>query len=107
MSMFGKAKDNYELVKKAREIQKKLKAQTVEAESGAVKVIMTGEQRYISNELTHLVGRGLKSYEGQYNILIKILKEGYITYPPHEKKERNARCLSTYYTTAKPKNYDH
>jgi DNA-binding protein YbaB len=45
MSVFGKAKDNYELVKKAREIQKKLKSQTVEAESGAVKITMTGEQK--------------------------------------------------------------
>ena len=43
--MFGKAKGNYELIKKAREIQKKLKDQTVEAESGAVKITMNGEQR--------------------------------------------------------------
>ena len=58
---------------------------------------MTGEQRYISNELTHLVGRRLKSYEEQYDILIEILKESCITYPPHEKKDRNARCLITQY----------
>ncbi len=45
MSMFGKAKDNYELVRKAREIQKKLKSQTVESESGAVKIVMNGEQK--------------------------------------------------------------
>ena len=65
---------------------------------------MKSEQRYISNELTHLVGRELKSYEEQYNILIKILKEGYITYPPHEKKDRNVRCLSIYYTDDFAKN---
>jgi hypothetical protein len=65
---------------------------------------MTGEQRYISNELTHLVGRKLKSYEEQYDILIKILKERYITYPPHEKKDRNARELITYYTADFTKN---
>jgi DNA-binding protein YbaB len=51
MSMFGKAKDNYELVKKAREIQKKLKGQTVEAESGSVKIIMNGEQKVQSVEI--------------------------------------------------------
>lgn len=45
MSMFGKAKDQYDLVKKAREIQKKLKDQTVEGESGAVKIVMNGEQK--------------------------------------------------------------
>ena len=51
MSMFGKAKDNYELVKKAREIQKKLKSQTVEAEAGAVKLTMNGEQKVQSVEV--------------------------------------------------------
>ncbi len=45
MSMFGKAKDQYDLVKKAREIQKKLKDQTVEGESGTVKIVMNGEQK--------------------------------------------------------------
>ena len=59
---------------------------------------MTGEQRYISNELTHLVGRNLESDEEQYKILKKILEEGYITHPPHDKKDRNARCLTTNYT---------
>lgn len=44
-SMFGKAKDQYDLVKKAREIQKKLKDQIVESESGAVKIVMNGEQK--------------------------------------------------------------
>ena len=43
--MFGKAKEQLEFVKKAREIQKKLKATEVEAESGAVKVKMNGEQK--------------------------------------------------------------
>lgn len=51
MSVFGKAKDNYELVKKAREIQKKLKNQTVEAESGSVKITMNGEQKIQSVEV--------------------------------------------------------
>lgn len=43
--MFGKAKEQLEFVKKAREIQKKLKNITVEGESGAVKIIMNGEQK--------------------------------------------------------------
>lgn len=43
--MFGKAKEQFELVKKAREIQKKLKNTTVEGESGAVKVVMNGEMK--------------------------------------------------------------
>jgi nucleoid-associated protein EbfC len=43
--MFGKAKEQLEFVKKAREIQKKLKAITIEGESGPVKITMNGEQK--------------------------------------------------------------
>lgn len=39
-------------------------------------------QRYISDELTHFVGRGQASNE-QYRLLVKILKDGWITHPPH------------------------
>jgi DNA-binding protein YbaB len=43
--MFGKAKEQFEFVKKAREIQKKLKDMNVEGESGSVKIVMNGEQK--------------------------------------------------------------
>lgn len=43
--MFGKAKEQFDFVRKAREIQKKLRDITVEGESGAVKVVMNGEQK--------------------------------------------------------------
>jgi len=43
--MFGKAKEQFDFVKKAREIQKKLRDITVEGESGAVKIVMNGEQK--------------------------------------------------------------
>lgn len=49
--MFGKAKEQFEFVKKAREIQKKLKDMTVEGESGAVKIVMNGEQKVQSVEV--------------------------------------------------------
>jgi len=39
-------------------------------------------QRYISRELTHFVGRGLP-LEEQYGTFIKILSSGWITHPPH------------------------
>lgn len=45
MSVFGKSKEQLELIKKAREIQKKLKGMEVEGESGAVKIVMNGEQK--------------------------------------------------------------
>jgi Putative abortive phage resistance protein AbiGi, antitoxin len=45
---------------------------------------MVHTQRYVSDELTHFVGRG-KDQEEQYNTLInKILKTGWLTYPPHD-----------------------
>jgi len=45
---------------------------------------MTHTQRYISNELSHFVGRG-QTEEVQYDILVnKILKTGWLTYPPHD-----------------------
>jgi len=50
--MFGKAKDQYEFVKKARAIQKKLKAEIVESESGNVKVTMNGEMKVQSVEIS-------------------------------------------------------
>jgi DNA-binding protein YbaB len=49
--MFGKAKEQFEFVKKAREIQKKLRDMTVEGESGSVKVVMNGEQKVQSVEV--------------------------------------------------------
>lgn len=51
MSVFGKTKEQIEFVKKAREIQKKLKGMTVEGESGAVKIVMNGEQKIQSVEV--------------------------------------------------------
>ena len=43
-------------------------------------------QRYVSNELTHFVGRG-KTEDEQYDILVnKILREGWLTFPPHDRR---------------------
>lgn len=45
---------------------------------------MSQLQRYISDELTHLVGRGcLSDLDRQFEILLKILKGGWLTHPPH------------------------
>lgn len=49
---------------------------------------MGAMQRYISKELTHFVGRNLREDE-QYNILLKIIKEKCISYPPHKTKEKD------------------
>jgi hypothetical protein len=39
-------------------------------------------QRYISKELIHFVGRGM-SPDDQFNLLLRIMTEGWITHPPH------------------------
>ncbi len=39
-------------------------------------------QRYISKDLVHFVGRGLKEDE-QYKLLIHIIQSGWLTHPPH------------------------
>jgi hypothetical protein len=41
------------------------------------------QQRYVSDELFHFVGKDKKEDE-QYELLIKILKSGWLTYPPHD-----------------------
>lgn len=51
MAMFGKAKEQYEFVKKAREAQKKLRGEIVEAEKGQVRVKMNGEMKVQSVEI--------------------------------------------------------
>ncbi len=45
------------------------------------------QQRYVSNELTHFVGRGLTESE-QFDLLLRILRAGWLTHPPHDIKQR-------------------
>jgi hypothetical protein len=46
-------------------------------------------QRYVSRELTHFVGRSIPALNGhtdedvQYSLLIKIIRSGWLTHPPH------------------------
>lgn len=42
-------------------------------------------QRYISNELTHFVGRKEANQDQQYYLFSKILKEGFLSHSPHMK----------------------
>jgi len=48
---------------------------------------MANMQRYVSDELIHFVGgKSIGQLDKQYNTLIKILNEGWVTHPPHEHK---------------------
>ncbi len=47
---------------------------------------MGGTQRYISKELTHFVGQKKKP-SSRYKLLVEILKEGWLTHPPHNINE--------------------
>jgi len=41
------------------------------------------KQEYISNELTHFVGRKEPNQDQQYSLFSKILREGLLSHPPH------------------------
>jgi hypothetical protein len=48
-------------------------------------MLMRGLQRYVSDELTHFVGRSmLNDLEAQYALLLKIITGGLLTHPPHD-----------------------
>jgi hypothetical protein len=44
---------------------------------------MTRTQRYVSNELTHFVGKALKIDEDRYQLLLMIIRTGFLSHPPH------------------------
>lgn len=46
-----------------------------------------GVQRYVSDELTHFVGRG-RDAESQYRLLVHVMREGRLTPPPHDADAR-------------------
>jgi abortive phage resistance protein AbiGi (putative antitoxin) len=39
-------------------------------------------QRYVANELSHFVGRGLRAPQ-QFDLLVSILRSGWLTHAPH------------------------
>ena len=45
-------------------------------------VAVNKAQRYVSNELSHFVGKG-QAEDDQYRLLVTILNSGWLTHPPH------------------------
>jgi len=45
---------------------------------------MAKAQRYVSDELTHFVGRRTTAMDEKYELLVKILRSGSLTHPPHD-----------------------
>ena len=68
--MLGNIKDLYQLQSQAREMQKKLEGQTVEAESNGIKVVMTGKQEVVSVSLNPEL-----SQAEQEKYLVEVLNE--------------------------------
>ena len=56
---------------------------------------MQSTQRYVSNELTHFVGRGLEADEERYSLLVQILKSGWLTPGPVPYPQEGQRTLIT------------
>ncbi len=53
-------------------------------------------QRYVSDELTHFVGRNLKTNRKQFDLMCKILKEGLLSYPPNFPSFGNSNVRTTF-----------
>lgn len=75
---------------------------------------MDAMQRYVSKELTHFVGRNLRKeiedkkqlLDAQYNVLLKIISEKRISYPPHTPHEvpKGSKYPPTRSTELRPRN---
>ena len=55
---------------------------------------MQKAQRYISDELTHFIGKNIDSDKDQYNLLVDILNSGWLTHAPHEQTEKDSGGLT-------------
>lgn len=68
-----------------------------------VKVHIMSEQRYVSDELTHFVGRTLGSDDLRYELLVKILTSGWLIAPGTEDKDGPREDLTrhSYHWSAK------
>jgi hypothetical protein len=53
---------------------------------------MIEAQHYVSSELSHFVGRG-KAEEDQYQLLLHILRTGWLTYGPHDPTQPRTASL--------------
>jgi hypothetical protein len=53
------------------------------------------QQRYVSRELTHFVGRG-RPEEDQYQLLLTVLRDGWLTAPPHDRVTGRSRMMIDY-----------
>ena len=55
---------------------------------------MAPAQRYISNEVSHFVGRGIPADE-QFGLLIRILRDCWLTHPPHDPNRSGNLTVNT------------
>ena len=55
---------------------------------------MIKTQRYISEELTHFIGKDIPDESDQYKLLVEILSSGWLTHPPHKQAEKNSGGLT-------------
>ncbi len=54
--------------------------------------VMARMQRYVSDELTHFVGRQSTSTDDEkYGLLLKILRSGWLTHIPHDESDTTKR----------------
>jgi hypothetical protein len=51
-------------------------------------------QRYVSRELTHFLGQLLPDDEAKYSLLVHVLRQGWLTHPPHRPNESGNVALN-------------
>lgn len=83
MGFFDKARDMYALQKQAKSIKNELKAIHIEAEADGITVVVTGEQEFVSLDISDALWNELKSNdygkkklsEGFLKVLNKAMKK--------------------------------
>ena len=63
MGMFDKARDMYALQKQAKAIKQELKATHIEAEADGITVVVTGEQEFVSLDISESLWIEVKGNE--------------------------------------------
>jgi hypothetical protein len=44
---------------------------------------LLSDQRYVSKELAHFLGRALPDDDARFSLLVRVLQQGWLTHPPH------------------------
>lgn len=64
------------------------------------------KQRYVSKELTHFVGRKLNGDKQRYDLFKKIVSDGFLSHPPHQRNQSGGLIILADLSFCDRKMYD-